>query len=103
MRYGNVNAGVDVRDEIYCLLMKQTTANPGAQSVNQAWKLFGLCIQFFSPGDDLSNYVHIFIRRNAPSHLKQKLIDAMYIREYGGSKPSPPGVDQIPSLISEYQ
>jgi len=102
IRYGSTNIGIDVRDEIFCLLMKHTTANPSAHSVSQAWKLFGLCIQFFSAGEDLSNYVHIFIRRNAPSHLKQKLIDAMYTREYEGSKTVPPSVDQIPLLISNF-
>ena len=93
--FGNQSIDRDVRDEVFCQLMKQVTGNPGAHSVAQGWKLFDLVLQYFAPGEDLSNYVHIFIRKNAPSYLKEKLKKAMYSREYEGPKLIPPTVDQI--------
>lgn len=48
----------------------------------------GLCLKFFSPDETLANFVHIFIRRNAPGALKATLRDALYSRSYEGASES---------------
>lgn len=86
LAYEIVNAGIhgseDLRDEIYCQIIKQATSNPGPQSLSQVWKLLALVSQFFPPSTDFSNFVHIFIRENAAPHLKANYTQLLYATEY---------------------
>jgi hypothetical protein len=100
-----VSQGVDdesMRDEIYCLMLKQLIDNPGPQSVSQGWKILGMCARYFAPSTDLSNYVHVFIRNNAPPHIQQTLTTMLYQREYEGAVLQKPQPDEIPRLAAEF-
>ena len=43
---------LDLRDEVYCQLIKQTNNNP-SKSALRAWKLFGVCAGVFAPSSQL--------------------------------------------------
>ena len=91
-----------LRDEVYCQIMKQLSQNPTPQSISQGWRLLTLCSQYFPPSTELNNFVHIFVRSYAPSHIKQQLVDNLYAREYDGPVHYMPSVDQIPALLGGY-
>jgi len=43
----------EVRDEIYCQLVKQTNKNPSQESVKKGWQLMSVCAGSFSPSASL--------------------------------------------------
>lgn len=47
----------DLRDEVYCQLVKQTTGNPDADSNLRGWELFAVLAGCFPPGDELKPFV----------------------------------------------
>jgi len=94
--------GQPLADEIYCQIVKQLTDNPNHQSCSQAWKLLGTCATYFPPSTDLANYVHVFLRNNAPSNLQPRLTQQLYSVEYNGCTVSPPTVDSISSVASQW-
>ena len=89
-----------LRDEIYAQLMKQLNGNESPQSIAQAWKLIALCLQFFPPNRDFSDYLLVFFRKFAPAGSKVRLRDKLYDIEYSGAASSPPSIDSIPQLVS---
>jgi hypothetical protein len=89
-----------MRDEIYALLMKQLSGNESPQSIAQAWKLMALCLQFFPPKRDYSDYLLVFFRKYAPAQLKERFKDQLYNIEYSGPAAMPPSIDSIPHLVS---
>jgi len=91
-----------LRDEIYAQIMKQLCGNESAQSIAQAWKLMALCLQFFPPARDFCDYLLVFFRKYAPQMLKDRLREKLYDSEYSGPASSPPPIDSIPSLVSEW-
>ena len=44
---------VELRDEIYCQLVRQTNGNPHRDHTLRAWVLWGLCAVSFSPSRTL--------------------------------------------------
>lgn len=92
----------ELRDEIYAQLMKHLSGNQVPQSVTQAWKLFGLCLQYFPPGRDFSDYLLVFFRTNGPPGNKERLRDALYDIEYAGPQASPPSIDSITNLVASW-
>eukprot|EP00475_Leptophrys_vorax_P006579 TRINITY_DN14090_c0_g1_i1.p1 TRINITY_DN14090_c0_g1~~TRINITY_DN14090_c0_g1_i1.p1 ORF type:complete len:424 (-),score=122.16 TRINITY_DN14090_c0_g1_i1:99-1370(-) len=69
----------ELRDEIYCQLVKQLTFNENAASKEKGWRLLHLCLDTFPPGQDLENYLEMWIRKNAsePEITLHKLHSAM--------------------------
>ncbi|XP_016105358.1 unconventional myosin-VIIa-like [Sinocyclocheilus grahami] len=51
----------DIRDEIYCQILKQLTANKNPKSTNRGWVLLSICLGIFPPTDRLSKYLQSFI------------------------------------------
>lgn len=71
-----VSAGLmnaQLRAEIYCQLMKQLRGNPSPDSSSKGWTLMLMCLLTFPPGPELENYVFIYIRQNAPVHMRKVL------------------------------
>ncbi len=106
LAYEILNNGINIkelRDEIYCQIMKQLSGNDEhPQSRTRAWKLLSLCLQTFPPSNDLENYLQIFIRRNAIGDLKERLRDLLYEREYAGAVQQPPEISEISRMASKW-
>jgi len=62
----------DVRDELYCQLVKQLTFNPGAVSLAQGWLLLAVFAQYFPPSGDLNAPILAFCQE----HLRPELARA---------------------------
>ena len=45
---------VELRDEIYCQLIRQTTCNPNSEYCQRVWSLFSLCAVSFGPSHTLN-------------------------------------------------
>jgi myosin-7 len=54
----------ELRDEIYCQIIRQLTENPKVEQVARGWHLLCLCVVAFPPGKSLNKYLQAFIRRN---------------------------------------
>lgn len=52
---------IQMRDEIYCQICKQTTNNPRRESIIKGWQLLLFCVGAFAPSKDFSSYLHKFI------------------------------------------
>uniref|UniRef100_A0A672MLG0 Myosin VIIB n=1 Tax=Sinocyclocheilus grahami TaxID=75366 RepID=A0A672MLG0_SINGR len=51
----------ELRDEIYCQIMKQMTSNNNRYSVEQGWQLLWLCCGLFPPSNSLVKHAQHFI------------------------------------------
>ncbi|KIK68921.1 hypothetical protein GYMLUDRAFT_236804 [Collybiopsis luxurians FD-317 M1] len=58
----------ELRDEIYCQMMKQLTKNPNAESVFKGWQLLCVLLITFPPSKDFETYLRAFIL----NHVSQK-------------------------------
>ena len=45
---------VELRDEIYCQLIRQTTCNPNSEYCQRVWSVFSLCAVSFGPSHTLN-------------------------------------------------
>ena len=45
---------VELRDEIYCQLIRQTTCNPNNEYCQRVWSVFSLCAVSFGPSHTLN-------------------------------------------------
>ena len=54
-----------LRDELYCQLMKQLSANPKADSIAKGWQVMCMCVSTFPPSDDLRDYLVNFLLAQA--------------------------------------
>ncbi|ELR21237.1 myosin1, putative [Acanthamoeba castellanii str. Neff] len=79
-------AAPELRNEVYCQIIKQLTENPSPQSVTKGWQLMRCCLQTFPPSEEFANYLEMF--------LAAKGKDDKYI-EYGDKRTSAPNVEQI--------
>jgi len=55
----------ELRDEVYCQLVKQLTANPSAESSARGWQLLAACLATFPPSDELAPYLGSHCARSA--------------------------------------
>jgi len=54
----------ELRNEMYCQVMKQLTANPKKESQKQGWMIMALLCEHVPPSDNLLNYVLNFINEH---------------------------------------
>ncbi|KAI0259211.1 hypothetical protein BC834DRAFT_1018360 [Gloeopeniophorella convolvens] len=51
----------ELRDEIYCQVMKQLTGNPSAESAFRGWQLLCVLLVTFPPSKNFETYLHAFL------------------------------------------
>ncbi|RDB25243.1 Rho GTPase-activating protein 39 [Hypsizygus marmoreus] len=54
----------ELRDEIYCQLMKQLTGNPSTESVFKGWQLLCVLLITFPPSKNFETYLSSFIQQH---------------------------------------
>ncbi|KAF8973177.1 hypothetical protein BDZ97DRAFT_1912748 [Flammula alnicola] len=54
----------ELRDEIYCQLMKQLTGNPSKESVFKGWQLLCVLLISFPPSKNFETYLQAFIQKH---------------------------------------
>ncbi|KAF9528517.1 hypothetical protein CPB83DRAFT_929834 [Crepidotus variabilis] len=54
----------ELRDEIYCQLMKQLTGNPSRENVFKGWQLLCVLLLTFPPSKNFETYLHAFIQNH---------------------------------------
>uniref|UniRef100_A0A8C1G1D2 Si:ch73-194h10.2 n=1 Tax=Cyprinus carpio TaxID=7962 RepID=A0A8C1G1D2_CYPCA len=59
--FGPPTQNEELRDEIYCQIMKQMTSNNNRYSVEQGWQLLWLCCGLFPPSNSLLKHAQRFI------------------------------------------
>uniref|UniRef100_A0A671SZI7 Unconventional myosin-VIIa-like n=1 Tax=Sinocyclocheilus anshuiensis TaxID=1608454 RepID=A0A671SZI7_9TELE len=59
--FGPPTGNEELRDEIYCQIMKQMTSNNNRYSVEQGWQLLWLCCGLFPPSNSLLKHAQRFI------------------------------------------
>eukprot|EP01138_Halocafeteria_seosinensis_P011068 gb/GECG01011304.1/.p1 GENE.gb/GECG01011304.1/~~gb/GECG01011304.1/.p1 ORF type:complete len:801 (+),score=169.81 gb/GECG01011304.1/:1-2403(+) len=59
-----LEAPEDLRDEIYCQIMKQVTNNPSQSSLYRGWQLLAVCSGAFPPSATLEPYLMSFCNQN---------------------------------------
>ena len=87
---------VELRDELYCQMMKQLSKNPNDASKRRGWNLMALALSSFPPSDELENFLELFLRENNQFRTVRKLHRIVF----GGALPETVSVDRI-SKIAE--
>ena len=82
----------EMRDEIYCQIIKQLHENPNPQSLSKGWQLMEFCLQTFPPGNDFGNYLEMYLRREGKS---PKYIHMLHDTQYGPNKSTAPLVENL--------
>jgi len=55
-------AHVQIRNEIYCQILKQLTSNPNEESKRKLWQLMNILLKFFVPVE-FENHLEMYIRK----------------------------------------
>lgn len=102
----NCHNHVQLRDEIYCQLIKQTTNNrsPQPNSCLRGWRLFSLLAAYFDCSTDFKPYLLNYLEQNAfdkrRSYHSIALLCLQNLRKtfaYGGRK-NVPSIEEIAAL-----
>uniref|UniRef100_A0A8C2C504 Si:ch73-194h10.2 n=1 Tax=Cyprinus carpio TaxID=7962 RepID=A0A8C2C504_CYPCA len=67
----------ELRDEIYCQIMKQMTSNNNRYSVEQGWQLLWLCCGLFPPSNSLVKHAQRFIETRKREPLATDCLQRM--------------------------
>lgn len=67
-----LHAPEELRDEVYCQVIKQTTNNPSSKSALKGWELLGILAGAFAPSKDFEPY----LLSHCDQHREQALKEA---------------------------
>ncbi|KAJ7544255.1 hypothetical protein O6H91_09G070900 [Diphasiastrum complanatum] len=79
---------VELRDEIFAQISKQTRNNPDRLSLLKAWQLMYLCASVMPPGKDLGAYLSEYVHEVATSHSGDSEVQAMALNTWNAMKRS---------------
>ncbi|KAN0135437.1 hypothetical protein V8E53_006716 [Lactarius tabidus] len=68
-------ANGELRDELYCQVMKQLTNNPNAESAFRGWQLLCVLLVTFPPSKNFEPYLHAFLSQH--TGITQGRIDVL--------------------------
>ena len=86
----------EVRDEVYCQIIKQLAQNPNPSSTQKGWKLMEFCLQTFAPGDDFANYLEMYLRsHHGKDREKNRFVLMLHDTQYGPRKTVAPSVETL--------
>nr|GAT57728.1 Rho GTPase-activating protein 39 isoform 2 [Mycena chlorophos] len=91
----------ELRDEIYCQLMKQLNSNPSAESVFKGWQLLCVLLITFPPSKNFETYLCSFIQQHTTKSEGRVDIMAKYCLKrvayisHKGPRGKPPTASEI--------
>ncbi|KAH6914216.1 hypothetical protein BKA70DRAFT_1142953 [Coprinopsis sp. MPI-PUGE-AT-0042] len=91
----------ELRDEIYCQLMKQLTGNPSPESVFRGWQFLCVLLLTFPPSKDFETYLQAFIQKHSAHQEGRIDVIAKYcLRRLSaisqkGPRGKPPSIQEI--------
>ncbi|KAG6857777.1 hypothetical protein H0H87_004193 [Tephrocybe sp. NHM501043] len=68
----------ELRDEIYCQLMKQLTGNPSTESIFKGWQLLCVALVTFPPSKNFETYLTSFLQQHTAQHEGRVDVMAKY-------------------------
>jgi hypothetical protein len=89
----------ELRDEVYCQIIKQLNDNPSPQSVTKGWNLMLICLHTFPPNGPFENFLEMYIRSNAPEP-QMKYVYKLHTTLYGGAKRVAPEPAELPGILA---
>lgn len=75
---------LEMREEIYAIVMKQLTKNPRRPSKYRGWQLFSVLVVTFPPSERMEPHVRSFLAQAGESEdeLIRKMVICKYLRMY---------------------
>jgi hypothetical protein len=89
---------IALRSEVYCQLVKQLTHNEINDEKSRVWDLMNLCLYLFPPGDDLENYLELWLRQNSKN--KELSLGRLYLSVTKGGVTRNPSAYHIAAILS---
>ncbi|KAI5078833.1 hypothetical protein GOP47_0006504 [Adiantum capillus-veneris] len=78
----------EFRDEIFCQICKQTTANPSRWSNGRGWQAMALCVGTFGPSSTFRPFLEAHLQQVANHFVGQWAGETMSYQDEGMSNPS---------------
>lgn len=88
-----------LKDEIYCLILKQLTKNPNPASEAKGYDLMQICLRSFSPSDVFVNYLEYFLRTTGNEGLVKTLHQMTAEQNLADKKLTLAEIGQVTGLV----
>ncbi|XP_044146623.1 unconventional myosin-VIIb isoform X2 [Bufo gargarizans] len=87
-----------LRDEIYCQILKQMTANSNSYSLSSGWQLLWLCTGLFPPSKSLLVHVQKFIEKRPKEPLSKECKRRIQRVLQSGTRKQPPHQVEVEAI-----
>ncbi|KAL6056612.1 myosin-5 isoform X3, variant 2 [Balamuthia mandrillaris] len=84
----------EIRNEVYCQLIKQLSDNPNSQSEKKGLQLMTFCLQTFPPTEEFLNYLEMWLTSKDRNNT-EKYVDMLHDTQYGPAKHQAPKVEDL--------